>query len=201
MGGRADLRGISDDGRFVLFESEQANMIPGQIEAEPPHTPDLFLHDRMNGTTALVTHFGDGVTAAAGDDDPISAISGDGSTVVFGSDQAGLVAGFDGLGRRQVYMYDVGTGVISAVSTDASNAALGGNNDMTSLALNVDGSTIIYDSQASNLVSGFVDMNGSGDDVFAYDVGSGTTTLVSHSTVGTTTGGNGSSGKLYAETV
>ncbi|MCP3997077.1 MAG: hypothetical protein GY722_18765, partial [bacterium] len=47
----------------------------------------------------------------------------------------------------------------------------------------------------------FVDMNGSGDDVFAYDVGSGTTTLVSHSTVGTTTGGNGSSGKLYAETV
>ncbi len=202
MGGEADLHDISNDGRFVLFESEQANVIPGQIEAGPPHTIDLFLHDRMSGTTALVTHIGDGVTVAAVRDVRLAGvISGDGSTVAFFSKQTGLVAGFDTQGLRQIYMYDVGTGVISAVSTDASNSALGGNSHPHALAIDADGSTIIYDSRATNLVSGFVDTNGNGYDVFAYDVGSGTTSLVSQSTVGTTTGGNGSSGKEFSETV
>ncbi|MCP4967299.1 MAG: hypothetical protein GY926_18970, partial [bacterium] len=119
----------------------------------------------------------------------------------FLSAKTDLVAGFDGQGQRQVYMYDVATGVVSPVTTDASNAALGGDGAAYSVALDTDGSTIIYESRATNLISGFVNANGSGPDVFAYEVGSGTTTLISHSTAGTTTGGNGDSGKGYSETV
>ncbi|MCP4968958.1 MAG: hypothetical protein GY926_27490, partial [bacterium] len=191
VGGRAAFMDVSDDGRFVLFASDHANMISGQIESEVPATNDLFLRDRTNGSTVLVTHTGDGITAAAGDDEPArGAISGDGSTVAFLSAKTDLVAGFDGQGQRQVYMYDVATGVVSPVTTDASNAALGGDGTAHSVALDTDGSTIIHESRATNLISGFVNANGSGSDVFAYEVGSGTTTLISHSTAGTTTGGN-----------
>ncbi|MCP5022232.1 MAG: hypothetical protein GY930_10690 [bacterium] len=202
VGGQAIFCDASDDGRFVLFVSDHANMISGQIDEELPESYNLFVRDRMNGTTALVTHTGDGVTAGVGfQGSNLAKISDDGSTVAFASSKADLVAGFDGQGVSQLFMYDVATGVVSVVTTDASNAALGGNSSPNSLAVDADGSTIIYESQATNLISGFVNANGTGSDVFAYDVSSGTTTLVSHSTAGTTTGGNGDSGKGFSKTV
>ena len=47
--------GASADGRFVTFTSTSTTVIPGQIDSSP-YTEDVFLYDRVSGTTTLVSH-------------------------------------------------------------------------------------------------------------------------------------------------
>ena len=42
---------ISDDGRYVVFESDAGNLVPGDVNG---HT-DVFLRDTMAGTTSLLS--------------------------------------------------------------------------------------------------------------------------------------------------
>ena len=64
---------ISDDGRFVAFESEGTNLV--DIDGDGVIDPDLngsgidiFVHDRETGTTEIVTVNSAGVQANAGHD-------------------------------------------------------------------------------------------------------------------------------------
>jgi hypothetical protein len=75
--------------------------------------------------------------------------------------------------NRQVYVWNKGT------RTEAS-AARGGDSNGTAdtPAVSADGSTVTFDSTASNLVSGMIDIAGE-ENVFAYNVPSRATSLVS----------------------
>src|SRR5262249_35932746 len=81
---------LSADGRFAVYRS------PAQPagQAAPAHNPQVFLFDRLNGTTTLVSHStGSPVTRSnAGADQ--AAISTDGRWVVFSSAATDLIPGF-----------------------------------------------------------------------------------------------------------
>lgn len=51
--GESEPKAISADGRYVLFLSNAPNLVPGQIDENDGD--DLFLRDRIAGTTILVT--------------------------------------------------------------------------------------------------------------------------------------------------
>ncbi len=76
---------ISDDGRYVAFESVATNLVP-----TPTHGPNVFLRDTVTGTTTLVSHNLAGVQADAGSRRPD--ISGNGRWIAFESHAHDLVA-------------------------------------------------------------------------------------------------------------
>src|SRR6478736_832131 len=49
--GDSDLGGMSADGRYVLFDSTAANLVPGSLD----RYSDVFLRDRASGTTTQIS--------------------------------------------------------------------------------------------------------------------------------------------------
>jgi Tol biopolymer transport system component len=76
---------VSDDGRYVAFESTAGNLIGLPRDAGLPR---IFLRDRQAGSTRLISSKRDGSPADGPSSNP--AISGDGSTVVFAAESQGL---------------------------------------------------------------------------------------------------------------
>src|SRR4029077_3252492 len=70
---------LSSDGRFVVFQSAATNVVAGDTNS----VPDIFLRDRVLGTTVRMSVASDGTQASARSDRP--ALSGDGSSVAFDS--------------------------------------------------------------------------------------------------------------------
>jgi len=84
QGGR--LAGISGNGRFVVFRSNATNLVPDDSNQRP----DIFVHDRVSGTTARV---GQPPGEQSNGSSSAPAISGDGQWIVFESDASNLVPG------------------------------------------------------------------------------------------------------------
>jgi WD40-like Beta Propeller Repeat len=78
---------ISADGRYVAFDSEATNLVKGDTN----NTADVFVRDRLTGTTERVSVASDGAQANAGGTEP--GISGDGRFVAFVSVSDNLVPG------------------------------------------------------------------------------------------------------------
>jgi Tol biopolymer transport system component len=76
---------VSTDGRYVLFWSDAYNLVSHDTNGEL----DLFVRDRLTGTTERVDVASDGRQASLGNGD--GAISGDGRYVMFSSDSPNLV--------------------------------------------------------------------------------------------------------------
>jgi hypothetical protein len=68
---------VSDDGRFVAFESWAGNLVAGDPNLQEP---DIFVRDRLLGTTRRAS-IGPPVVR-----DQPSALSGDGRVVLFATD-------------------------------------------------------------------------------------------------------------------
>lgn len=81
------LPSISSDGRFVAFESNSTNLVDDDPNGT---TTDIFVRDRMLGTTELVSVNSDGVEANGESREP--SISADGRFVAFASDASNLAA-------------------------------------------------------------------------------------------------------------
>ncbi|MCE9596235.1 MAG: hypothetical protein K8S98_18750 [Planctomycetes bacterium] len=93
---------VSADGRFVAFGSSATNLVPGDTNG----FIDVFLHDRVAGTTIRVST---STLGAEGDEhaaDPD--IDDAGSTVVFWGRETSLVPG-DSNGAHDVFLVDTGT--------------------------------------------------------------------------------------------
>jgi Tol biopolymer transport system component len=150
---------LSMDGRFVAFRSGATNLVSGDTNG----FFDVFVHDRVSGTTTRVSVASDG--AEGKDDDSFfPALSGDGRFVAFPSEATTLVAG-DTNGVRDVFVHDrlAGTTVRVSVATDGMQS----NNESFRAALSADGRFVGYDSSATNLVA--PDTNGAFD-VFVHDL-------------------------------
>ena len=93
-------------------------------------------------------------------------VSADGKLVVFESEAANLVIGDTG-GMQDVFLHDRTTGVTLRVSE---RGGIGGDAESGRPAISADGSTVVFESLARNLVVG--DMN-SRWDIFSYDVATG----------------------------
>jgi cysteine-rich repeat protein len=163
---------LSADGRFVAFVSGATTLVPGDTNA----ALDVFVRDRVTGTTERVSIASDGTQAAAQSATP--SLSADGRYVAFASAASNLVEG-DGNGRFDVFVRDRVAGTTERVSLSSTGGE--GNFDSISPAISADGRYVAFASAANNLVEG--DGNNAFD-VFLRDRLAQTTVRVSVSSDG-----------------
>ncbi len=147
----------SVDGNIVAFYSGNAHVTPGDSNGDP----DIFVRNRITGTTTKVP---------AGEDGAIRhALSGQGRFVVFES-RTGNLSLAEQDGKVHIFVHDLQTSTTTRVSV-----ATGGtkaNNDSRHPAISKDGRYVTFHSTATNLVPG--DTNGQSD-VFRHDRTTGQT--------------------------
>ena len=86
VGGTSAWPSVSTDGRYVAFHSMATNLVPWDTNAQS----DIFVHDRVTGTTSLETR---GTNGPANGSSASPVISADGRTVAFYSGASNLVGG------------------------------------------------------------------------------------------------------------
>jgi hypothetical protein len=99
---------ISGDGRFVVFESDSSNLVPGDVN----EFGDIFVHDRSSGITefASLSTIGD----IANQTSTFAAVSADGRYVAFESAAWTLAPG-DTNGSTDIFLRDRDTAVLPSL--------------------------------------------------------------------------------------
>ncbi len=149
---------VSADGRYVAFRSDASNLVTSDTNG----LPDVFVRDRLAGTTELASVASDGTQgnglSATG------SLSSDGRFVVFGSTSTNL-----GLttGGPHAYIRDRVKGITVPVSVSSDGSA-GNGDSANATSVSADGRFVAFISSASNLVVG--DTNGFYD-AFVRDLG------------------------------
>ncbi|WP_051800021.1 TolB family protein [Catenuloplanes japonicus] len=129
---------VSDDGRYVAFDSDAANLAPGDTNG----TADVFLRDRQLGTTVRLSIGWDGTDPDQGATSP--SISRDGRYVAFASRSANIVPG-DTNTTRDVFVRDRVAGTTTRIGHDPDDSSWVGH-------LSRDGTLLTFSSWATNLV-------------------------------------------------
>jgi hypothetical protein len=189
--GTSEGSSISADGRFVVFDSNSTNLVPNDTNA----AYDVFVRDRLLGTTERVSTDSTGAQVAGGGS--AATISGDGRYVAFQSSSPDFVPNDTNGGGvyphtgADAFVKDRTTGTVERVSvaTDGTQADADVSN-VAYVAISSDGRFVVWTSSADNLVPD--DTNGAGD-VFVRDRTLNTTERVSLSSSGAqgSLGGNG----------
>jgi hypothetical protein len=165
---------ISGDGRYVAFTTLASNLVAGDTN----NTSDVFIRDRIGGTTERVSVSSAGAQGNSFSNTP-AWLSADGRYVIFGSSASNLVSGDTGF--YDVFVRDRVNGTTERVSVDSAGAQANGNSGYFGLAISSDGRYAVFQSVASNLVTGDTNANW---DVFVRDRTSGTTERVSIDSAG-----------------
>jgi len=158
---------ISGDGRYVVFASLAADLVAGDGNG----AQDIFLHDRVTGTTTRVS-----VTAAGGEvhgesSEPV--LSLDGLHVAFTSTADDLLPGTDGNGEADIYVKDLVTGAVQRASLTAAGGELAAGANGPSLS--GDGRFVAFSSTGKFSA----DDGNAFTDVFVKDMLLGTVDMVS----------------------
>lgn len=141
---------VSADGRFVVFQSESDNLVPGDTNG----VDDVFVRDVHTGAIERIS-VGTGGTQANG----VSwiahhnVISADGRFVVFRSGATNLVAGYS----HQIYLHDRATGETTVLAPESDT---GSNSNPV---ISADGRYVAFESSAASLT-------GRTDGTLKYDV-------------------------------
>ena len=163
---------ISANGRYVGFESDATNLVPGDTNGQA----DVFLHDMVTGKTSRVSVRSNGVQANGASREP--SLSTNGQYIAFTSSATNL-AGADTNGQGDVFVHGTATGRTIAASVNSQGVQA---NDYSSEPmLSGDGQHVVFESAATNLVGG--DTNAMVD-VFLRDMITGKTKRASVSTAG-----------------
>lgn len=163
---------LSGDGRFVLFESEDTSSGAGIF--------NLYLYDRIAGTTTLVTHAAGSPTTPAGIDLSTATLSADGRFTAFVSLAKNHVSGETPPGPN-VFVFDRETGAIELISraVRAVPEASGGDR-AGSPVISADGRRVAFLSNRLDLAPGLTGQQ-TGVNLFVHDRATRVSTLVSHS--------------------
>ncbi len=170
------LRGLSADGRWVLFEGSAANLVPGQNDGNGQS--DVFLYDHETRRSLLVSR-SSVAQAAAGDGASYQGVlSADGRFAAFTSLATNLdpqVTDFNDPTRSNgfdVFLFDRITGRTTAVSRSALHPGVTANADSVKPAISAGGRWVAYLSSATDLVPASSTAAGN---VFLYDRVTGAT--------------------------
>ena len=153
----SEAASISADGRYVAFASRATNLVP----EDPNPDWDVYLRDRVAGTTVLVSRASSG--AVGNGDDVRPAISADGRYVAFDSTSGNLVPD-DWNAVADVFVRDLASGTTVRVSVTPSQAEVV--HPAYAAAISADGQRVAFASPSPHLASG--DSNGAAD-VFLHD--------------------------------
>lgn len=170
---------MSANGRYLAFTTEASNLVPGQVDTNGQS--DVFVYDRVSGTTKLVSHNRNSRTATT--KDPLRSVSpslsADGRYIVFESFAVDLVSGqTDTPDTIDVFLYDQVVETTVLVSHTRGSSTTVGNGLSYGDLISADGRVILFDSYASDLAEGQIDPHRFRD-TFVYQRGSGEVTSVS----------------------
>ena len=150
---------LSDDGRFVLFDSAASNLVAGDTNA----ISDVFVRDLVGRTTTRASVSSSGELSSSGSSSWEGSISADGRYVAFISDANGPDPGKTG-GRHQLFLHDRLTNTTIQISVSAAGGRSNNGNSVPSIS--ADGKLVAFETDASNLVPG--DTNDTRD-VFVFE--------------------------------
>ena len=131
---------ISADGRFVVFASDSANLVPDDRN----DLGDIFVHDTQTGETKRINLSTEGIEADDGDSETPS-ISADGRFVAFDSEADNLVLN-DTNRLYDVFHHDTVTGVTTRLSVGPTGLQSTGDSFIPSMS--ADGSRVAFESDA-----------------------------------------------------
>ncbi|MDY0088170.1 MAG: calcium-binding protein [Coriobacteriia bacterium] len=139
---------VSDDGRYVAFESHASNLVAGDTD----DYIDVFVRDRVAKTTvrASVASGSPGAQANSHSENPV--ISANGRYVAFDSAATNLVTD-DGNKWKDVFLRDLQTNTTTRVSMGNGNPGQQPDGHSSHPAISADGRYVAFQSKASNLVS------------------------------------------------
>ncbi|WP_323095390.1 FG-GAP-like repeat-containing protein [Intrasporangium sp. YIM S08009] len=162
---------ISANGRFVAFDSDSDDLVPGDTN----QAGDVFVRDLRAGTTTRVNVSASGGQSPSDDElpDVVTGISGDGRYVTFVSASGDLVPG-DTNGTTDVFVRDRVAGTTTRVSVSSTGEE--GDRASSGGGLSADGRFIVFDSDATTLDPRDTNRN---SDVFVHDRATGVTTGIS----------------------
>jgi len=141
---RSTQPSISADGRYVAFATFSGEIDPADTNKDL----DIYVHDRLDGTTERVSVRSDGTQVQGRNFEP--ELSANGHLVVFTSLSDNLVQG-DTNGKADVFLHDRVTGVTRMLSHKSDGTPGDGRSDIPSIS--ADGSTVIFRTWADNLQS------------------------------------------------
>lgn len=163
---QSDQSALSADGRYVVFQSNASNLVPGDTSA----TAHVYRRDNQSGAIVRLDISGSSVGNAEASR---PSISDDGRFVAFASRANNLAAG-DTNNQPDIFVRDVTSSLTVRVSVSGAGAqALG---ESLRPRITGDGRFVAFDSTAANLVGD--DTNGVRD-VFVRDTLLGTTVRAS----------------------
>jgi Tol biopolymer transport system component/ribosomal protein L24E len=192
-GGDAYRPWMSADGRYLVFDSNGTKVLPGSTRTEKIR--DVYLYDRVTGAMERISNGLNGADADVPSDNcgdsgggnrcgsQRPTVSADGRFVAFWSNATNLVAD-DTNGNFDAFLFDRQTKAMTLISKGLKGAA---NGDSRRPVVSRDGNAVVFESAASNLTGETcglltgcqtLDKN-SADDVFLYNVGDGSVTLIS----------------------
>lgn len=151
---------LSADGRYVAFQSNADNLVPGDT-----FNSDVFVKDLLTGAVVRASAAADGTPGNLSSYYP--SLSADGRSVAFYSNADNLVPG-DTNNLDDVFVKDLLTGAVTRASTSGTSGQADGPSYLGSLSPG--GGSVTFFSYATNLVPG--DTNDQ-PDVFVKDLRTG----------------------------
>ena len=136
---------ISADGSLVAFDSDAFNL----DWTDTNDVFDVYITARENGSPVRVSVDDSSGVGTGASERP--ALSADGRFVAFTSEASNLAAG-DTNGATDVFLHDRASGATSRISVD--NAGAEANADSLRPAVSGNGSVLVFESDATNLVAG-----------------------------------------------
>jgi Tol biopolymer transport system component len=156
-----------------------------------PSFYNLFLYDRLAGTTRMVSHV-PGSPAAGGDGSTTNfRLSQDGRYVAYESYAKNLVAGLTGPTNSmpQVFLWDRDADTTALVSHNHDSPTVTGRFGAYLAAISADGAYVAFNSDSDDLISG-VTFPTLSQHVFLYARTTGTVSLIDHASGAPTTPAN-----------
>lgn len=164
---------FSSDGAKVVFGSDASNLVNGDNNGQY----DIFIKDLQTGAITLVSTATNGTQSNNGFQN--FSLSPDGAKITFVSFASNLVTN-DTNGFGDVFVKDLITGETTRISTSSNGTQ--GNNYSRIPSFSPDGTKVVFQSDASNLVA--EDTN-AGSDIFIKDLITGELTRISTASDGT----------------
>src|SRR4051794_21544968 len=187
---------ISDDGRYVAFDSTATNLVTGFTDGNSSGGRDVYLRDIQSSTTSLLSRPPGSAPTGGNGRSLYPLMSGNGHGVVWwgkssNTETPDIHAG-GALPVFHILVRDLTAATTQFVDVNAGATDVA-NGDGGYYAITTDARYVAFVSEGSNLVAGFSNPDSGVDSVYRRDLQNATTVLASPSSAGPAVGASGTS--------